>query len=149
MNTSTILLAEDEPHAVFFFKHMMEKLGILHPLHVAKDGREALNYLGGMGEFADRKKHPLPGLVILDLKMPRATGFEVLKELRQRPETRTLIVLMLTSSASDEDIAEAYALGANGYLVKPHRLEELEKVVGAIKDFWLTHNHAPSPISAT
>lgn len=143
MTTTPILLVEDEPDSVFFFEHTMKKANIANPLRVAKDGREALDYLEGVGPFADRAKHPLPGLVILDLKLPHASGFEVLQRLRQRPETRTLIVLMLTSSASDDDIAKAYSLGANGYLVKPLQLEELAEIVHAIKIFWLTHNHPP------
>lgn len=142
MNTSTLLLVEDEPTSVFFFEHTVKKMGIPNPLRIAKDGREALDYLEGVGEFSDRLNFPLPGLVILDLKLPRISGFEVLQQLRQRPETRHIVVLILSSSASDEDIAKAYALGANGYLVKPLHLEKLQEIVRAIKDFWLTHNHA-------
>ena len=145
MNPSTLLLVEDEPTSVFFFEHMVKKLGIFNPLQIAKDGREALDYLEGVGEFSDRLKFPLPGLVILDLKLPRVTGFEVLQQLRQRRETQQIVVVILSSSASDEDIAQAYALGANGYLVKPLHLEELQEIVLAIKDFWLTHNHPPPP----
>ena len=143
MNISPLLLVEDEPTSVFFFEHTVKKLGILNPVQIAKDGREALDYLEGVGEFADRLKYPLPGLVILDLKLPRISGFEVLHQLRQRRETKNLIVVMLTSSASDQDIAEAYALGANGYLVKPLQLEKLEEIVRSIRDFWLNNNHAP------
>jgi CheY-like chemotaxis protein len=143
MSAPTLLLVEDEPNSVFFFEHAMKKHGMTNPLHVANDGREALDYLEGAGGFADRTKYPLPALVILDLKLPRATGFEVLQQIRQRSETRSLIVLMLTSSASEADVAKAYALGANAYLVKPLRLEVLEEVVGAIKLFWLTHNTPP------
>jgi CheY-like chemotaxis protein len=139
----TLLLAEDEPDIVYFFRHTMKSLGMTNPLQVAKDGREALDYLGGVGDFADRRKFPLPGLTLLDLKMPRATGFEVLEQVRRWPETRMLIVLILSSSASEEDIAKAYALGANGYLIKPLRLETLAEVVGAIRNFWLTHNCPP------
>jgi CheY-like chemotaxis protein len=143
MNTSTILLVEDEPTSVFLFEHTVKKLGILNPLRIAKDGREALDYLEGVGEFADRLQYPMPGLVLLDLKMPRIAGFEVLHQLRQRRETKKIVVVILSSSASDEDIAEAYALGANGYLVKPLHLEKLEEIVRAIRDFWLTHNRPP------
>ena len=143
MNTSTILLVEDEPTSVFLFEHTVKKLGVPNPLQIAKDGREALDYLEGMGEFSDRLKFPLPGLVILDLKLPRVPGFQVLQQLRQRRETQHIVVVILSSSASDEDIAKAYALGANGYLVKPVHLEELQAIVLAIKDFWLTHNHPP------
>ena len=148
MNTSTILLVEDEPTSVFLFEHTVKKLGILNPLQIAKDGREALDYLEGVGKFADRLKYPLPGLVLLDLKMPRIAGFEVLHQLRQRRETKKIVVVILSSSASDEDIAEAYALGANGYLVKPLHLEKLEEIVRAIRDFWLTHNRPPPLIGS-
>lgn len=143
MNAPTILLVEDDADSVFLFEHTVRKLGITNPLRVARDGREALDYLEGVGDFADRQKHPLPGLILLDLKLPRISGFEVFQALRQRPETHPLIVVVLTSSASDEDIAQAYALGANAYLVKPLQLEKLEEIVLAIKNFWLTHNHPP------
>lgn len=143
MKPFPLLLVEDEPTSVFFFERMVEKLEILNPLQIAKDGREALNYLEGVGEFSDRQKYPLPGLVLLDLKLPRVTGLEVLAQLRRRPETRAIVVLILSSSASEHDITQAYALGANGYLVKPLHLERLQDIVRAIKDFWLTHNHLP------
>lgn len=143
MNPPTLLLVEDEPNSVFFFEHAMQKNGMTHPLQVAGDGQEAIDYLAGTGKFSDREKFPVPGLVILDLKLPRATGFEVLQKIREQPRTRTLIVLMLTSSASQADVAKAYALGANAYLVKPLQLEVLTELVGAIKLFWLTHNTPP------
>ncbi len=143
MNTSIILLVEDEPTSVFFFEHMVKKLGITNPVRIARDGREALDYLEGAGEFVDRQKNPMPGLVLLDLKLPRVSGFEVLQQLRQNSETKKIVVLILSSSASDDDIAKAYSLGAHGYLVKPLHLEELQEIVQAIKDFWLTHNHPP------
>lgn len=146
MNTSTILLVEDEPTSVFFFEHMVKKLGIANPVRIARDGREALDYLEGVGEFGDRQKHPIPGLVLLDLKMPRVSGFEVLEQLRRNPKTQKIVALILSSSASDEDIAKAYSLGATGYLVKPLHIEELQEIVRSIRDFWLTHNHAP-PLS--
>jgi CheY-like chemotaxis protein len=116
MPTTPILLAEDEPSSVFFFERLAKKLNIPNPIHVARDGREALDYLQGMGEFADRQRHPLPGLVILDLKMPWMTGLEVLRQIRADPGLRTLIVVMMTSSASDADIRTAYELGANAFL---------------------------------
>ena len=143
MSDPTLLLVEDEPHSVFFFEHAMKKLGMTNPLQIATDGEQALNYLEGAGKFADRQKFPLPGLVVLDLKLPRASGFEVLRRIRQGRETRALVVLMLTSSASEADIAQAYDLGANGYLVKPLALPQLVEIVGAIKNFSLTHNVPP------
>lgn len=143
MTTTPILLVEDEPNIVFFFQHIAEKIGIINPLHVAKDGQEALDYLEGAGEFHNRQSHPLPGLVVLDLKLPHVSGFEVLTRVRANPGLRKLIVVMLTSSPSDADVDQAYALGVNAYLVKPMGLEKLTATLQAIKDFWLTHNHAP------
>lgn len=137
----TILLVEDDPNSVFFFEHVIEKLEIVNPVHVVTDGQEALDYFAGAGKFADRRAFPMPGLVILDLKLPRASGFEVLREIRAHPEWRKLIVVILTASGSDDDIAKAYELGANAYLVKPIELTDFTKIVQAIKDFWLTYNH--------
>lgn len=139
----TLLLVEDDANSVFFFEHVIEKLEILNPVSVVSDGRDALDYLAGAGKFADRGTFPMPGIVLLDLKMPRVTGFEVLRQIRAHAEWRKLIVLVLTSSSSDTDIAEAYEAGANAYLVKPLELKDLATMVQAIKDFWLKHNHAP------
>lgn len=145
--TTTLLLVEDEPHSVFFFGHIAKKLEITNPLRVAKDGQEALDYLNGVGAFADRRQNPLPGLVLLDLKMPRLTGFDVLRQVRANPDLQTLVVIILTASASDEDITNAYALGANAYLVKPLELEKLEHLIKAIRDFWLTHNQTGNALA--
>ena len=141
--TTTILLVEDEPADAFFFERAMKKAGVANPLQVASDGKQALDYLEGGGKFADRKKYPLPCLIVLDLKMPGTTGFEVLEQIRNRPGSQKPIVVVLTSSVSDEDIARAYDLGANAYLVKPADTTELADIVQAIKHFWLTYNHAP------
>src|SRR5689334_22538009 len=103
-----ILLVEDEPNDAFFFEHCLRQANIPNPLRVAKDGLEALDYLNGAGKFADRDKHPLPCLVVMDLKLPRATGFEVLAQMRREPRLRRLIVLVLTSSSSDHDIVKSY-----------------------------------------
>lgn len=143
MTTKTILLVEDEPNDVIFFEHMIKKAAIANPLQITRDGVEALNYLKGTDKFADREIYPLPCLIILDLKLPRATGFEVLKYIREHPVLRRLIAVVLTSSASEEDIAKAYELGANAYLVKPSNSTQLADIVQSIKHFWLTHNHPP------
>jgi CheY-like chemotaxis protein len=143
-----ILLVEDEANDVFFFKHCLRRAGIDKPLLVAQDGLEALDYLRGSGQFADREKFPFPCLVVLDLKLPRATGFEVLEQMRCDPDLRRLIVVVLTSSASDQDIVKSYDLGANAYLVKPSDSRQLAQMVQTIKDFWLTHNRPPPSTAA-
>ena len=143
MIASPILLVEDEPNSVFLFEYALNKAEVANPVRIAHDGAEAIDYLDGIGPFADREAFPMPGLILLDLRMPRATGFEVLQHIREQPALRKLIVVMFTASASDEDDSKAYALGANAYLVKPLQLQDLVVVVQSIKEFWLTHNHPP------
>jgi CheY-like chemotaxis protein len=141
--SQTILLVEDEPNDAFFFEHCVRKAGIAASVLVAKDGQEALTYLESADQFANSEQFPLPWLVVLDLKLPRATGFEVLEHIQQQPKLRNFIVLVLTSSSSEEDIGRAYELGAKGYLVKPADSRQLGQIVQAINDFWLTHNRPP------
>ena len=138
----TILQVEDDPNDVFLLQHAMKKMGVANPIQVATDGRQAIAYLQGAGKFADREQFPLPSLVLLDLKLPHVMGLEVLKWIRMQPGT-ALVVLILTASAEDADIAAAYRLGANGFLVKPSESSKLEDIVKALKDFWLTHNALP------
>ncbi|HWV98983.1 MAG TPA: response regulator [Candidatus Acidoferrum sp.] len=137
-----ILQVDDDPNDVFLLKHALAKAGVTNPIQVATDGQEAIDYVKGTGRFADREKFPLPCLVLLDLKLPYVMGLEVLKWIRQQRET-TLIVILLTASAEDTDIATAYRLGANAFLTKPSKASKLEDMAKAIKDFWLTHNTLP------
>jgi len=138
----TILQVEDDPNDVFFIKHAMKKAGVANPIQVAKDGQEAIDYLQGAGKFADRGKFPFPCLVLLDLKLPYVMGLDVLKWIREQPGM-ALVVLLLTASGEEADIAAAYHLGANGFLVKPSEASKLQDIAKAIKDFWLTHNTLP------
>jgi CheY-like chemotaxis protein len=141
----TILLVEDDDNDVYFMKRAAQQAGILHSLQVAQDGQEALDYLGGLREYADRQRFPLPYLVLLDLKLPRVMGFEVLKWIRQQPELRTSIVIVLSSSELGPDIERAYQLGANSYLVKPSTPDELTEMITRIKHYWLELNrYAPA-----
>jgi two-component system response regulator len=137
-----ILQVEDDPNDVFLLQHAMKKVGLANPIQVATDGRQAIDYLKGTGKFADRHKFPLPCLVLLDLKLPYVMGLEVLKWIRQQPGVAPIVIL-LTASAEDADIATAYRLGANAFLTKPSKASKLEDMVKAIKDFWLTHNTLP------
>ena len=137
-----ILQVEDDPNDVFFLQKAMKKAGVANPIQVARDGRQAIDYLQGDGQFADRVQFPLPCLVLLDLKLPYVMGLDVLKWIRQRPGPAT-VVLILTASGEAADIAAAYRLGAHGFLVKPSEAGQLEAMAKAIKDFWLTHNTLP------
>jgi CheY-like chemotaxis protein len=142
--SKTILLAEDEENDVFFMKHAFTEVGILNPLQVVQDGKEAMDYLSGNGGYADRERFPLPCLTLLDLKLPRVMGLEVLKWMREQPELRNLIVIIFTSSRLEPDIEMAYQLGANAYLVKPSSPLELREIATGIKRFWLELNHGPA-----
>lgn len=140
-----ILQVEDDPNDVFFLKHAMNKAAVANPIQVAVDGQQAIDYLKGVGKFADREIFPLPCLVLLDLKLPYVMGLEVLKWIRSRPMD-SLIVLILSASAEGGDIARAYQLGANAFLTKPSEASKLATLAKAIKDFWLTFNLQPEEL---
>ncbi len=140
--TKQILLVEDEENDVDLVLYAMKQAGVLDPIHVARDGRQAIDYLKRAGKFANRTEFPLPCLVLLDLKLPYVMGLDVLKWIRQQPELASTVVI-LTSSGEAIDVATAYGLGANAYLVKPPQASKLVEMARAIKDFWLTHNTPP------
>jgi len=139
----TILQVDDDPNDVFLLQHAMRKVGLTNPVQVVTDGRQAIDYLKGAGKYADRDKFPLPCLVLLDLKLPYVMGLQVLQWIRQQPGAG-LIVILMTASAEDADMAAAYRLGANAFLTKPSKAGGLEDMARAIKDFWLTHNTLPN-----
>lgn len=138
----TILQVEDDPNDVFLLEHAMTQAGVTNPIQVATDGQQAIDYLQGVGKYGDRESFPLPCLVLLDLKLPYVMGLSVLKWIRQQPGV-PLVVVMLTASAEDEDVATAYRLGANAFLTKPSQASKLVDMAKAIKSFWLTHNTLP------
>ena len=141
MHTSkhNILLAEDDPEEVFLMQRAFQKAGSQIPLRVVRDGQMAIDYLARSGDFSDTRDSPL-SVLLLDLKMPRKNGFEVLKWVRQQPELRQLIVIVFSSSGELTDINQAYELGANSYLVKPGDFEALINLVKTIEAYWLNLN---------
>lgn len=142
-----LLLVEDDENDVFFMRRAFKEAQITNALHVASDGREALAYLGAEGPFSDRLKYPMPGLIFLDLKLPGKSGHEVLAWWQKQPGAATTVVLVLSTSAEDQDIQTAYKLGAHAYLVKPPTPKDLTEMVQSIKKFWLQINEYP-PASA-
>lgn len=138
----TILQVEDDPNDVFLLRHAMTKMRVDNPIQVVSDGQQAIDYLQGTAQFGDRTRFPLPFLMLLDLKLPYVTGFGVLRWIRQH-YSETLPVIVLTSSGDETDITTAYRLGANAFLTKPSEVGQLEEMVKAIKDFWLTRNTLP------
>jgi CheY-like chemotaxis protein len=145
MNVSdfTILLVEDDPDAVLLLKRALERADVKIPVEVARDGQEAIDYLSHQGAYTDRERYRLPVLMLLDLKMPRKTGFEVLEWLRQQPGLKRLIVVVLTSSNQVADINRAYDLGSNSYLVKPLNYDALVEMIKDASHYWLEFNERP------
>jgi len=138
-----VLLADDDPNDVFLLQRAFQKTNIANPLRVVRDGEEAMAYLGGQGQYADRQLHPLPVLLLLDLKMPRKSGFEVLRWLRQQSGLKRLPVVVLTSSNQNPDINKAFDLGANSYIVKPGGFDSLVEMVKNLNLYWLILNEKP------
>jgi len=139
----TLLLVEDAEDDVLFMKRALKKAGITNPLQVVGDGQEAIDYLAGKGRFAERRQHPLPLLVLLDLKLPQVPGLDVLKWIREHDRLEPLPVIVLTSSRESQDIDEAYRRGANAYLVKPNNSDQLLEMVKGLEEFWLKLNQPP------
>jgi CheY-like chemotaxis protein len=136
----TILHVDDDQNDLVLFQHACRKTGMTAHVQTARDGDEAVAYLQGSDEFADRAKHPLPNLMLLDLKMPRLSGFDVLAWVRGQSSLRRLPVIVLSSSKHSVDVERAYDLGANSYLVKPSGFEALMQMAKAIEYYWITWN---------
>jgi CheY-like chemotaxis protein len=139
-----ILLVEDDNNDVFFLKYAFEAAGILNPLQVVGDGREAVDYLAGAGRYADRTRYPFPSILLLDLKLPVQMGQDVLRWIGRQPGMETLLVIVLSSSSDPVDIDECYRLGARSYLVKPLSLDKRIEVAKAFRDYWLQLNEFPT-----
>jgi CheY-like chemotaxis protein len=154
MKPICILHVEDDEPYVFLLRLTFERAGITNPVHVVSDGQMALDYLAGVGEFADRSKYPLPCLVLLDLNLPKVGGLDVLKWIRQQPDLNRLVVVVMSSSAQPEDVERAYKLGANSYIEKPLELGRTQEIVQLLKGWWLGYNcyapfdAAPKPVEA-
>jgi CheY-like chemotaxis protein len=144
MESSCILQVEDDENDIFFLGNAFQEAKISHPLQVVRDGQAAIEYLSGTGKYTDRSQYPLPCLVLLDLKLPRKMGLEVLKWMREQPHLQTVPVIILTSSSQPTDVEAAYRLGASSYLVKPSGVYELFELIKVFKAYWLEHNLIPS-----
>jgi len=132
-----ILYVEDEANDAFFLEQACGRSGIIHPLIVVPDGQEAIDYCLGQRGYSDRREHPLPCLVLLDLNLTRKSGFEVLQALRRE---LTLPIIVFTASQHDEDVHQAYLCGANAYVVKPRKFDDLTETMRSLKEFWFAEN---------
>ena len=143
--SATILLVEDESSDVFLMKRAVNSAQIPNPLQVASDGQEAIDYLSGVGKFSDRSQFPIPSIIFLDLKLPYKNGFEILTWIRTQPHLSQTLVMVLTSSSEEKDIAQCYRLGAHTFLVKPPNAAMLLELMVSVKDFWIKHNEFTLP----
>jgi CheY-like chemotaxis protein len=141
-----ILLIEDSPDDQVLIRRAFRKANLLNPLHVAEDGDVAVAYLGGEAGYADRTAHPLPAIVLLDLKLPRRSGLEVLAWIRAQPVIGSTPVVVLTSSRESADVKRAYELGANSYLVKPVEFDGLLEMVKSLRVYWMVLSVLPERI---
>jgi CheY-like chemotaxis protein len=147
MSRPTILYVEDDSNDILLLQHAFQRAGNANAcnLQVFGDSEEAMAYLVGSDKFRDRKRFPLPDLALLDLKMPRLNGFELLSFIRKHQTLRRLPVIVLSSSNHLLDVIRAYDTGANSYLVKPIDFAALVELARSVHQYWLKLNHAPAP----
>ncbi|HYE30950.1 MAG TPA: response regulator [Methylomirabilota bacterium] len=143
-----ILVLEDNPDDAFLLKRALKKNSISNPVFIVRDGVEGIEYITGAGKFGDRDAFPSPGCIVADLKMPRLGGLEFLAWLRDHPDFAVIPTLVLSSSTEDKDVAQAYSMGANSYLVKPTRFEDFEELVRIVHDYWTRCVRPQKPIKA-
>jgi CheY-like chemotaxis protein len=144
LKESGILLVEDDSNDILFIQRAFRRSKLENPIQVVRDGDEAVEYLAGSGDYADRNLYPLPGMILLDLKLPRRSGLEVLEWLKQQPIIKRIPVVILTSSKENIDIDRAYDIGVNSYLLKPVNHNALNDMIETLNAFWLRLNCYPS-----
>ena len=141
-----ILLVEDNPDDIELTVRAFEKSKILNELIVTRDGVEALDFLFGSGKYSGRDTSIMPAVILLDLKLPKLDGMEVLKQVRSDPRTKILPVVILTSSKEEQDLINGYSLGANSYLRKPISFNKFVDAVQQLAIYWLVLNEAPPSV---
>jgi CheY-like chemotaxis protein len=141
----TILVAEDSDDYALLLERTFRDIGLTNPVRILADGADVLAYLKGEGKYADRVEFPFPSVLFTDLKMPRASGFDVLEWMQNHPECRVVPRIVLSSSDSEQDVARAYKLGAHAYFMKPGLLVELQTLLRLTRDFWAGCLKPPVP----
>ena len=143
LEQTVILLVEDLEDDVLLIRRAFAGAFIDNPLHVVRDGEEALDYLQGRGRYSNREEYPLPHLILLDLKMPKMDGFDVLTWMRQQSGIQAIPVVVLTSSDHIKDVNRAYALGARSFLVKPLDFQQYTQLTKLLHEFWMMTSKIP------
>src|SRR4051794_32200066 len=140
-----ILIVEDDEDDVILLREAIRKAQVRNPIQVLMDGEEAIDYLSGNGRFGDRIEYPFPGALFLDLKLPKMSGFEVLRWLKEHEECKVIPVMVLTASDLERDVTRAYQMSANSYMVKPSGLDQLTDMVKQAFGFWSMCEIPPLP----
>ncbi len=143
MPEGTILLVEDNPDDEVLTLRALKKNHIVNPVYVVRDGAEALSYLFATDVYSERDAEEIPQVILLDLKLPKVDGLEVLRRVRANERTRLVPVVVLTTSNEDQDIIRSYDLGANSYVRKPVDFEQFNRAVGQLGAYWLILNQSP------
>lgn len=138
-----VLIAEDNEDDVLLLKRAFQRAGFEVPIHWVPDGQEGIDYIKARRDAAPGDARPVPALIMTDLKMPKVNGFEFLSWIRQQAEYRNTPVIVLSSSADDSDVDRAYQLGANSFVTKPHSFEDLNRLIAALRDYWIAFNRFP------
>ncbi len=138
-----VLLIEDSSDDVAFFKHTFEKAGLTAGLRVVSDGAEALEFVSGTGRYTAHNSASRPKIIVLDLKLPKVDGLEVLRRLKSDPHTWNIPIVVFSSSQEERDLVASYKLGVNSYVVKPMDFDHFTKSVRQLCDYWLGLNQTP------
>jgi CheY-like chemotaxis protein len=143
MNEVEILLVEDNPSDAELTMRALKKKNLANKLHHVKDGAEAIDFVFAQGNYSNRKVQNSPKVVLLDLKLPKVDGIEVLRKIKSDDRTKKIPVVVMTSSREDRDLATCYDLGVNGYVVKPVEFEDFARAVSELGFYWLLLNETP------
>jgi CheY-like chemotaxis protein len=142
-NRPTLLIVEDSEDDIFFIERIFKQLAARCELRFARDGGEAIDYLAGKGKFKDRAQYPMPTIILMDLKMPRKNGFEVLEWMQTQPDIKLIPTIVVTSSTLQEDITRAYRLGANAVMNKPVNKDSLLQMLKSFHVYWTDYVEMP------
>ena len=143
LHWDVIMHVEDDPNYSALFKFAFQQCGSQHRLLQFEYADEARAYLNGEGKFANRQDYPLPGLALIDIKLPRVSGLELLRWIRCSSPHRSLPAIMFTTSSDLADLNKAYALGANAFVMKPPTVQQLKAMIASLESFWIRYNIAP------